>query len=65
MRGSSLATVFVQTGPRTFQQRDVALGPPGDETAPVLDGLAAGDRVAVTNVFDLKALARFEAYGEE
>lgn len=59
------ATVFVQTGSRTFEQRPVELGPPGDEAAPVLDGLAAGDRVAVTNVFDLKALARFDAYGEE
>lgn len=59
------ATVYVRTGPRTFEQRPVELGPPGDETAPVLSGLDAGDRVAVTNVFDLKALARFEAYGEE
>ena len=60
-----LATVYVQTGPRTFEQRPVELGSPSEETAPVLAGLAAGDRVAVTNVFDLKALARFEAYGEE
>ncbi len=59
------ATVFVQTGPRTFEQRVVELGAPGAETVPVLSGLAAADRVAVTNVFDLKALARFEAYGEE
>ena len=59
------ARVFVQTGPRTFEPRAVDLGPPGAETVTVLDGLAAGDAVAVTNVFDLKALARFEAYGEE
>ncbi|GAB5550105.1 MAG: hypothetical protein SangKO_098650 [Sandaracinaceae bacterium] len=59
------AMVFVQTGPRTFEQRPVELGAPSEETAPVLSGLASGDRVAVTNVFDLKALARFEAYGEE
>ncbi len=58
------ATVFVQTGPRTFEQRAVGLGQPGAETVTVLDGLSAGDAVAVTNVFDLKALARFEAYGE-
>ncbi|OZC01427.1 efflux RND transporter periplasmic adaptor subunit [Rubricoccus marinus] len=59
------ATVFVQTGPRAFEQRPVELGAPGEEAVPVLSGLAVGDRVAVTNVFDLKALARFEAYGEE
>lgn len=59
------ATVFVQTGPRAFEQRSVELGAPGEHTVPVLSGLEVGERVAVSNVFDLKALARFEAYGEE
>lgn len=59
------AVVFVQTDARTYEQRPVVLGPPEADAAPLLSGLASGDRMAVSNVFDLKALARFEAYGEE
>ncbi len=59
------AVAFVKTGPETFQQRTLTLGPARTDSVPVLAGLEPGDEVAVSNVYDLKALARFEQYGEE
>jgi cobalt-zinc-cadmium efflux system membrane fusion protein len=56
--------VFVAT-PGGFALREVALGREGETTSEVLSGLAAGERIAVTHTFLLKAeLARAEATHE-
>jgi cobalt-zinc-cadmium efflux system membrane fusion protein len=56
--------VFVAT-PEGFALREVALGREGETTSEVVSGLAAGERIAVTNTFLLKAeLARAEATHE-
>ncbi len=59
------ATVYVARDSRTFVQRAVTLGAPEARRVPVLEGLREGERIATSHVFDLKALGRFEAYGEE
>jgi cobalt-zinc-cadmium efflux system membrane fusion protein len=58
------AVVFVQTGPRAYELRPVVLGAAGEASVGVRDGLRPGERVAVSNVFDLKALTRFDPEAE-
>lgn len=58
------ATVFVERDPLHWERKTVRLGRVTEDAAFVLEGLESGDRVAVTQVFALKALARFEQYGE-
>ncbi len=59
------ATVFVRRDARTFERRVVTLGRIGDANAVVTEGLEAGDEVAVSQVFSLKALGRYAQYGED
>lgn len=59
------AVVFVAKDDETFEPRPVTLMRVNENTAFVSDGLAPGDAVAVTQVFTLKALSRFDQFGEE
>ena len=59
------ASVFVRTADGGFEQRLITLGRLTDDRAEVLDGVEEGESVAVTQVFNLKALSRFELFGEE
>jgi cobalt-zinc-cadmium efflux system membrane fusion protein len=59
------ATVFVQLDDASYEQRPVVLGRLTADRAEVLEGLLAGEPVAVTQVFNLKALRRFDQFGEE
>ncbi len=59
------ASVFVKVGSEGFEQRIIRLGRVTEDRAVVLEGLRAGEDVAVTQVFNLKALSRYEQYGEE
>jgi len=47
--------VFVETGPREFTPRDVAVGPTVGSWVEIKSGLSSGDRVAVSGVFLLKS----------
>lgn len=58
------ATVFVRTGPDTFEKRPVEIARVGADEVTVTAGLDEGDEVAVSQVFSLKALGRFEQYAE-
>jgi len=59
------ASVFVRTPDGGFEQRLVTLGRLTEDRAEVLAGVEEGESVAVTQVFNLKALSRFELFGEE
>lgn len=59
------ATVFVRRDDRTFERRAVTLGRIGADEVVVTDGLNAGEEIAVSQVFSLKALGRYAQYGEE
>ncbi len=47
--------VFVRTAPNRFVVRPVRVGESGDGKTPVLEGLAAGDQVAIRGSFILKS----------
>jgi cobalt-zinc-cadmium efflux system membrane fusion protein len=59
------ATVFVRRDDRTFERRAITLGRTGAEDVVVTAGLDAGEEIAVSQVFSLKALGRYAQYGEE
>ncbi|MEZ4699284.1 MAG: efflux RND transporter periplasmic adaptor subunit [Rhodothermales bacterium] len=59
------ASVFVKAGDNGFEQRIITLGRLTDDRAQVVEGLREGEEVATTQVFNLKALSRFEQFGEE
>lgn len=58
------ATVFVERDASHWEKRTVVVSRVTDDAVFVTGGVDEGDRVAVTQVFSLKALARFEQYGE-
>lgn len=58
------ATVFVRLDDRTFEKRPITIERVTEDQAIVTDGLSAGEEVAVSQVFSLKALERFEQYAE-
>ena len=47
-------TVFRERAPGQFERREVTLGPPAGDVAPVRQGVAAGDRVVVDGAMLLK-----------
>lgn len=53
--------VFVQTGPGWFESREVRLGAVAGESAQILDGVAAGDRVVAGGNFMLDAESRLQS----
>ncbi len=59
------ATVFVRKSDNAFEKRMVTISRLNEDQAMISDGLEANEEVAVTQVFSLKALGRFEQYGEE
>ncbi|MEP0548888.1 MAG: efflux RND transporter periplasmic adaptor subunit [Rhodothermales bacterium] len=59
------ATVFVRRDDRTFERRAFTLGRVGESFVVATGGIEAGEEVAVSQVFSLKALGRYAQYGEE
>jgi cobalt-zinc-cadmium efflux system membrane fusion protein len=59
-----VATVFVERDPRHWEKRAILISRVTEDAVFVTEGVSEGERVAVTQVFTLKALARFEQYGE-
>ena len=59
------AIVFVLVDENVFEARAVELSDPSHDMVVVDGGLEAGEVIATTQVFSLKALTRFEQYGEE
>jgi membrane fusion protein, heavy metal efflux system len=59
------ATVFVRTAPDTFEKRVISIARTDDDQVIVQAGLEGGEEVAVSQVFSLKALGRFDQYAEE
>ncbi|WP_170864281.1 efflux RND transporter periplasmic adaptor subunit [Fodinibius roseus] len=60
----SRATVFVQLSPREYEKRPVDINRATADSAIIESGLTAGDKIAVTQVFSLKALERFEQFAD-
>lgn len=58
-------TVFVKLSPDSYEKRFIEIGRVDQDYLVVKAGLSAGDQVAITQVFNLKAISRFEQYGEE
>ena len=55
--------VFVQTGPATFERRDVTLGSTAGGVVEVLSGLAPGDRIVSNGSFYLKTALLHDRIG--
>lgn len=58
------ATVFVRTEALAFEKRPVTIERFTEDEVIVADGLSEGEEVAVSQVFSLKALGRYEQYAE-
>jgi cobalt-zinc-cadmium efflux system membrane fusion protein len=58
------ATVFVQHSPLEYEKRTVTVRRATAEHAIIESGLEAGEKIAVTQVFSLKALERFEQFAD-
>lgn len=61
----NLAVVFVSKGSRIFEKRSIGVSEIRDKYVFVNSGLSNGEEIAVTNVFSLKALSRFDIIAEE
>jgi cobalt-zinc-cadmium efflux system membrane fusion protein len=59
------ARVFVKRDDLTFESRPINILRTLSESVIVSSGLSAGEEVAVTQVFSLKALGKFEEFAEE
>lgn len=59
------ATVFVRRDSLTFEKRPITISRTTDEEVVVASGLEEGEEVAVSQVFSLKALERYEQFAEE
>ncbi len=57
--------VFVQKDQQNFEKRPITIGRITGETVIVTGGLNNGDRLAVSQVFSLKALSRLSEFAEE
>lgn len=57
--------VFVSLGDQKYELRAIHIAEIRDKLALVSSGLSAGEKVAIGQVFSLKALARFELISEE
>lgn len=56
--------VFVQLTPKTYEKRYVKVFKTSKDRVLIVSGLNNGEKIALTNVFDLKALSRFELFSE-
>jgi membrane fusion protein, heavy metal efflux system len=59
------ATVYVKRDDMTYESRPVILSRLFRDSALIESGLAEGEEVAITQIFSLKALGKFEEYSEE
>jgi cobalt-zinc-cadmium efflux system membrane fusion protein len=59
------ATVFVKRAPGSYEKRYVEVGRVDQYEVVIDSGVTPGEEIAVTQVFNLKAISRFEQYGEE
>lgn len=59
------AAVFVKTGEHTFEKRNIRATRLMGENVIVASGLQPGEAVAISQVFSLKALAKYEEFAEE
>ncbi len=59
------AVVFVKKDANTFERRPIEIEEIKDELVFVASGLTVGEEIAVTKVFSLKALSRFDIISEE
>ncbi len=57
--------VFVQISENLYRKVNIKTGRNNGKQIIITQGLTPGDRIAVNQVFTLKALDRFSAYGEE
>ncbi len=60
-----MSTVFVRKDATTFEKRAITISRVNEDKVLVNSGLEEGEEVAITQVFSLKALGRFDLYGEE
>lgn len=58
------AAVFVQLAPRQYEKRVVQVERMTNDRAVIGSGLKPGEKIAVTQVFSLKALERFEQFAD-
>jgi cobalt-zinc-cadmium efflux system membrane fusion protein len=59
-----IPVIFVKTDENTFEQRALKTGAYRNGFAVVNSGLSVGEEVAVTQVFSLKALARYKKFAD-
>jgi cobalt-zinc-cadmium efflux system membrane fusion protein len=59
------ATVFVKQGDRQYEIRSITIDRITEDSAIVTAGLTQGEEVAISQVFSLKALGKFEEFAEE
>ena len=59
------ATVFVKRDELTYEKRTVRLQRMLQESVIIESGLTPGEEVAVSQVFSLKALGKFEEFAED
>ncbi len=59
------AVVFVSKGNGAYEKRTIQIMDIGEKSVFVRSGLKKGEKVAVTQVFSLKALSRFDIISEE
>ncbi len=58
------ATVFVQLAPETYEKRAVVTGRMSEDEVIIISGLSEGESIATSQIFNLKALAKFEEFAE-
>lgn len=58
------ATVFVQQSPVEYEKRTITIQRMTPDHAIIESGLEAGEKIATTQVFSLKALERFEIFAD-
>lgn len=59
------AIVFVNESKGVFEKRNISVGEIRDKIVFANAGLKSGENIAITNVFSLKALSRFDILSEE
>ena len=59
------AVVYVASGDNRYEKRRIKISRMTATGAIILDGLAEGEKVAMSSVFDLKALGRLDQFGGE
>lgn len=58
------ATAFVQVAENQYRRQSMEIKRIVDQYAIIRSGLSAGEHVAISNVFTLKALGKYEEFAE-